>query len=226
MPDHGITVIIPENAEGLLCIRIYDSKSIQFPASHRLVSEVFWIESSTYLQKNVELYVPHFVKVRNEEDSKKLSFFMVSDKSYTSSGALEFEASVNSCTFEPGSCYGKVVLGHFCSLCILENVNVDKLPLQHCVTRIFPNNSPSCTHENWEADFVFSYALPTFEKQYPTDEFSLETFPGVTFTQPSATIDFSDEPVVGWFMPGMLRKVRFKLVLHLQICTLCIMGSR
>ena len=161
MPDHGITVIIPENAEGLLCIRIYDSKSIQFPASHRLVSEVFWIESSTYLQKNVELYVPHFVKVRNEEDSKKLSFFMVSDKSYTSSGALEFEASVNSCTFEPGSCYGKVVSGHFCSLCILENVNVGKLPLQYCVTRIFPNNSLSCTHENWEADFVFSYVLPT-----------------------------------------------------------------
>ena len=163
MPDHGITVIIPENAvatEELLYIRIYDSKSIQFPESHRLVSEVFWIESSTYLQKNVELYVPHFVKVRNEEDSKKLSFFMASDESYVSSGALEFEASV-SCTFEPGSCYGKVVSGHFYSLCILENVNVDKLPLQYCVTRIFPNNSPSCTHENWKADFVFSYTLPT-----------------------------------------------------------------
>ena len=78
VPDHGITVIIPENAvatEEFLYIRIYDSGSIQFPASHRLVSEVFWIESSTYLQKNAELYVPHFVKVRNEEDSKKLSFF-------------------------------------------------------------------------------------------------------------------------------------------------------
>ena len=45
--------------------------------------------------------------------------------------------------------------------------------------------------------------------QYLTDKFSLETSPGVTFTQPSATLDFSDEPVAGWFIePGMLRKVR------------------
>ena len=85
---------------------------------------------------------------------------MAPDESYMSSEVLEFEASVNS-TFEPGSCYGKVVLGHFCSGCILENVNVDKLPMQYCVTRIFPNNSHSCAHEMWKADFVFSYALPT-----------------------------------------------------------------
>ena len=39
----------------------------------------------------------------------------------------------------------------------------------------------------------------------------MEHFPGVTFAQPSATLDFSDEPVAGWFLQqGMqLRKVRF-----------------
>ena len=60
------------------------------------------------------------------------------------------------------------------------------------------------------------------QKQYPIDEFSLETFPGVTFTQPSATLDFSDEPVAGWFIePGMVREVRFNLFYYTH--SICIM---
>ena len=165
MPDHGITVIIPENAvdaEAQISIGIYYTEPSQLPQGYRLVSEVFWIETSVHLHKCVELYVPHFVEIRNENDSKKLSFFMTSDESDMSSGVSEFvEAPNNSCTFEPGSYYGKVVLNHFCSGCILENVDVDKLPLKYHVTRIFPNDSDSCTHEKWKADIVFSYALPT-----------------------------------------------------------------
>ena len=165
MSDHGITVIIPENAvdaEAQICIGIYYTEPSQLPQGYRLVSEVFWIETSVCLQKCVELYIPHFVAIRNENDSKKLSFFMTSDESYMSSSVSEFiEAPTNSCTFEPGSCYGKVVLNHFCSGCILENVDVGKLPLQYCITRIFPIDSHSCTREKWKADFVFSYALPS-----------------------------------------------------------------
>ena len=164
MPDHGITVIIPENAvdaEAQICIGIYYTEPSQLPQGYRLVSEVFWIETSVCLQKCVELYVPHFVEIRNESDSKKLSFFMASDESYISSGVLDFiESPTNSCTFEPGNCYGKVVLDHFCSGCILQNEDVDKLPLRYCITRILPNDSHSCTHEKWKTDFVFSYALP------------------------------------------------------------------
>ena len=164
VPDHGITVIIPENAvdaEAQICIGIYYTEPSQLPQGYRLVSEVFWIKTSVHLQKCVELYVPHFVEIRNENDSKKLSFFMTSDKSDMSSGVLEFvEVPTNSCTFEPGSFYGKVVLDHFCSGCILENVDVDKLPLRYCITRVFPNDYHSSTCEKWEADFVFSYALP------------------------------------------------------------------
>ena len=165
MPDHGITVIIPENAVDVaaqFCIGIYHVETSRFPQGHRLVSEVFWIETSIHLQKCVNLYVPHFAEIRNENDSKKLSFFMTSDESDRSSGVSEFvEAPSNCCTFEPGSCYGKVVLDHFCSGCILENVDVDKLPLKYCITRVFPIDSHSCTREKWKADFVFSYALPS-----------------------------------------------------------------
>ena len=164
MPDHGITVIIPENAvdvEAQICFGIYHVETSRFPQDRRLVSEVFWIETSIHFQKSVELYVPHFVEIKNEKDSEKLSFFMASDESYMSSGVLDFiEAPTNSCTFEPGSCYGKVVLDHFCSGCILENIDVDKLPLQYCITRILPKDSRSCTCEKWKVDFVFSYALP------------------------------------------------------------------
>ena len=165
MPDHGITAIIPENAvdaEAQMCIGIYYTGPSQLPQGYRLVSDVFWIETSVCLQKCVELYVPHFVEIRNENESKKLSFFMTSDESDMNSGVSVFvEVPTNSCTFEPGSCYGKVVLDHFCSGCILENVYVDKLPLRYCITRIFPNDSDSCTREKWKANFVFSYALPT-----------------------------------------------------------------
>ena len=65
------------------------------------------------------------------------------------------------------------------------------------------------------------------EKQYPTDEFSLDHFSGVTFTQSSsATLDFSVEPVAGWFLqPGMLRKVRFtcqiSCIMYLCVFILC-----
>ena len=39
-------------------------------------------------------------------------------------------------------------------------------------------------------------------------------------TQPSATLDFSDEPVVGWFIePGMLRKVRLTIDYLDYVCT-------
>ena len=172
MLDHGITAVIPDNAvdaEAQFCIGIYYTEPSQLPQGCRLVSEVFWIETSVRLQKCVELYVPHFAEIRDENDSKKLSFFMTSDESDMSSGVSKFvEAPTNSCTFELGSCYGKIVLEHFCSGCILEkfNVDVNKLPLKYYVTRIFPNDSDSCTHEKWKADFVFSYALPTCLKVY------------------------------------------------------------
>ena len=99
MPDHGITVIIPENAvdaEAQICIGIYYTEPSQLPQGYRLVSEVFWIETSVHLQKCVELYVPHFVEIRNENDSKKLSFFMTSEESNKSSGVSEYvEAPTN-----------------------------------------------------------------------------------------------------------------------------------
>ena len=163
MPDHGITVIIPEHAvdaEAQICIGIYYTEPSHLPQGYTLVSEVFWIETSVCLQKCVELYVPHFAEIRNEHDSKKLSFFMTSDE--LCSGVSEFiETPANRCTFEPGSCYGKVVLNHFCSVCILEKVvDVDKLPLKYCITRVFPIDSHLCTYKRWKADIVFSYALP------------------------------------------------------------------
>ena len=177
MPDHGITVIIPEkavDAEAQISIGIYYTEPSQLPQNYRLVSDVFWIETSIHLQKCVELYVPHFVGLRNENDSKKLSFFITSDESDMSSSVLEFvEVPTNSYTFEPERCYGKVVLDHFCSGCILENVDVDKLPLRYCITRIFPNDSHLHTHKKWEADFVFSYAHLTCLKvcKYYTSEY-------------------------------------------------------
>ena len=59
--DHGITVIIPENAinedKAILCVGVYYVDSFQFPEGYRLVSEIFWIDSNIPLHKNVNFYM-------------------------------------------------------------------------------------------------------------------------------------------------------------------------
>ena len=164
MTDHGITVIIPENAvttEALLSIGVYYVNLFQLPKDHRLVSEMFWIKTSVPLKRNAELYVPHFVNVKDEKDSNKLGFFMASDVSTDDVQTLMmYKVPAKSCSFEPESSYGKLVVNHFCSGCILEEVpDSNGLPLQYLITRVFPTDSEKCTSEKWMAEFVFSYAL-------------------------------------------------------------------
>ena len=156
MPEHGI---IPENAvntDTVLSIGVYYINSFQLPKGHRLVSEVFWIQTSVPLHKNAEFYVPHFVKVRDEEDSNKLRFFMASDISTEEIQTLT-EVPANSCSFDPESSYGKLVMKHFCSGCILERIDRNGLPLWYLITRVLPNDSEE--KKKWTADIVFSYAL-------------------------------------------------------------------
>ena len=157
LSDHGITVIIPENAvhgEGVLSIGVYYANSFQFPPQHRLVSAVFWIDCSVCLLKQVELYVPHFVKIA-KSDTNKLSFFLASDEFYMHSGVLKFNrAPSHSYSFDPESSYGKLMMDHFCSGCILEKQSGDDLPLQYLLTCVLPND---CDKPSWTADFVFSY---------------------------------------------------------------------
>ena len=228
MLAHGITVIIPENAvntDTVLSIGVYYINSFQIPKSHRLVSEVFWIKTSVPLHKNAELFVPHFVKVRDEEDSNKLGFFVASDIS-TEDIQTFTKVPANSCSFEPESSYGKLVMEHFCSGCILERIDRNGLPLRYLITRVFPYDSEE--KEKWKADFVFSYALKSclmvcthkcmsqnkiihlistivifgfqvIEKQYPKDGYLLAK-KSVTFTQSSVTLDYELEPVLGWFI--------------------------
>ena len=162
MSDHGITVIIPENTvttEALLSIGVYYINSFQIPEDHRLVSEVFWIKTSVPLQQNIELYVPHFVKIRDENDSNKLGFFMASDVSTKGTQTLMEAVPANTNSFEPGSCYGKLVVDHFCSGCILERIDENGLSLHmhFFITVVFPNGYKE--KEKWKADIVFSYAL-------------------------------------------------------------------
>ena len=159
MSDHGITVIIPENTvttETSLSIGVYYVNPFQLPEDHRLVSEVFWIKTSAPLQKSAELYVPHFVNIRDGNDSNKLGFFMASDVSIEDVQTLT-KVPANTSSFEPGSSYGKLVMDHFCSGCILERIDGNGLPLRYLVTRAFPNDSEE--RKKWRADIVFSYAL-------------------------------------------------------------------
>ena len=161
MSDHGITVIISENAvttETLLSIGVYYVNTFQLPEDHRLVSEVFWIKTSAPLQENAELYVPHFVTVRDEEDSNKLGYFMAPDISTKEIQTLS-EVPANICSFEPESSYGKLLMEHFCSGCILERIDGNGLPLRmrYLITRVFPHDFEE--KRKWRADIVFSYAL-------------------------------------------------------------------
>ena len=159
MSDHGITVIIPENAvttDALLSIGVYYVNTFQLPQGHRLVSEVFWIKTNVPLQRNAELYVPHFVTLRDGNDSNKLGYFMAPDISTEDVKTL-IKVPAKCCSFEPESCYGKLVMEHFCSECILERIDGNGLPLRYLITRVFPHDSEE--KQKWRADIVFSYAL-------------------------------------------------------------------
>ena len=168
LSDHGITVIIPENAinedeEALLHVGVYYVDLFHFPEGYRLVSEVFWIDSLP-LHKNVSFYMPHFVKIENKHDTRKLKFFLASDKSFWNDGVFKFtDAAPNhQYSFEPDGCYGKLDLNHFCSGCILEKIDSnDLLPLEYLVTSVLPTNRD---RPSWTAEFVFSYALPVCQK--------------------------------------------------------------
>ena len=167
LSNHGITVIIPENAvdgDALLRIGVYYNVDsvIQFPHGYKLVSDIFWIDSSIPLLKDVELYIPHCVKTCKENESKRLGFFMASDEFFRTNGVLKFrEIPEHTYDFENDSSYGKLVIDHFCSGCILEKMDEEALPLQYLVTRVLPND---CDKSIWMVDLVFSYALPTCHK--------------------------------------------------------------
>ena len=164
---------------------------------------------------------------------------MVSDVSTDDVQTLT-EVPAKSCSFEPESSYGKLVVNHFCSGCILEKVlEGNELPLQYLITRVFPIDSEKCTSEKWMAEFVFSYALKScltvsieilvntkfsyhsvlsfitqvIEKQYPATSYSLIKS-CVTFTHSSASLDYKFQPVSGWFIKraGLIREVRITYI--------------
>ena len=132
------------------------STHFNFPRITDLCQKCSGSKQVFFLQKNVELYVPHFVKVRDDNDSNKLGFFIASDVRIKDVQTLT-EVPKNTSSFEPESCYGKLVMEHFCSGCILERIDGNGLPLRYLVTRVFPKDFRKL--ENWRADFVFSYAL-------------------------------------------------------------------
>ena len=168
LPNHGITVIIPENAvnrKAILRIGVYYVDSFQFPEDHRLVSDVFWIDTSIPLheQTAAQLYIPHCAMIKSQNDSKNLRFFLAPDESFKRSGVFKFtEANKQFYSFEPDN-YGKLVMNHFCSGCFMEKKESSGLSLEYLVTRVVPTNRD---RPSWNADFVFSYALPTCQKVF------------------------------------------------------------
>ena len=167
LSDHGITIIIPENAinedEAILRVGVYYVDLFQFPEGYRLVSEVFWIDSNVPLHKNVNFYMPHSVKIKSKNDTRKLKFFLASDELFRNYGVFKFtDAAPNHQYFFDSTCYGRLVLNHFCSGCILEEIDSNGLlPLEYLVTSVLPTNRD---RRLWTAEFVFSYALPICQK--------------------------------------------------------------
>ena len=171
MSDHGITVIIPENAvttDALLSIGVYYVNPFQLPKGHRLVSDVFWIKTSVPLQKSAELHVSHFVA------GNELGFFLASDVSTGDDIQTLVGVPASSFSFEPESNYGKLVMDHFCSGCILERIDGNGLPLRYLVTRVFPNDF--LEKNIWRADIVFSYALKSCLKVVCINVTSIHVF--------------------------------------------------
>ena len=164
-PDHGITIIIPEDAvicEARLRVGVSFVGPFNIPKSYRPVSAVFWIDINAPLLKCAELHMHHFVRLQNPEDTKKLSFFVAADESFITTGEFQFtKVEKSHSSFSHERAYGTLWLDHFCTLCQLEELDESSLPLEcrYYLTGVTPQNPEH--FEGWQLDIVFSYALPT-----------------------------------------------------------------
>ena len=127
------------------------------PKNYRPVSAVFWIDINVPLLECVELHIPHFVRLQNEKDTKKLSFFLADDQSFTNTGEFQFDRELD-CSFKPGSAYGALWVDHFCVGCLLEDIEESCLPLEYLVTTVLPKDRD---RPSWRSYIVFSHAILT-----------------------------------------------------------------
>ena len=159
--DHGVTIIIPEDAvsgKARLQVGVSLVGPFRFPENYRPVSAVVWININVPLRKRAELHMPHFVLLENEKDTKKLGFFLASDQSFATCSEFVFLECNYPVSFKPGSTYGTLWVDHFCSGCILEEVDVKEAKHLYYIARAFPKDR---SQDEWMAEFVFSYCIPT-----------------------------------------------------------------
>lgn len=121
LADIGLSISIPEQpleSNVDLLIRPCLSGPFVPPDGYEFASPVYIIEPSRQgeLVKPSTVQIQHFVKLQDENDSKKMVFLSSSSKP-TDDGRYIFKAIEDSGTeFKPGGSFGKIKLRHFCGL--------------------------------------------------------------------------------------------------------------
>ena len=104
--------------------------------------------------KPVEIILPHFVDIEDEEDAKAmdLAFLKAGCNLYC------FHQSKGVATFRPKSHTASLKTKHFCSFCIVANKRLPVEKIHYRLVKIIPRNQQL---EQWRISFCVTYYLRT-----------------------------------------------------------------
>ena len=165
--DHQVYLRVPEGAvpEGKsVCINIgislTSSKLSLLPLKSQIVSPVasFHVEeeeSDFEFLKPVEITLPHFVDIEDEDDATtmELAFLKSSCHLYC------FHRSKGVATFRPKSHTATLRTTHFCSFCIAANKKIPTEKINYRLVKVVPRMDHQ--REQWRAHFCVTYYLRT-----------------------------------------------------------------
>ena len=124
-PDTGITLTIPENTLSSaendvdLLIRPCLNGPFELPAGFERASPAYFIEPSrrVELQRDITLEIHHYVRLKDEEDCTKMTFFSANaTPAYRDSKPVYIFKPIpfSKGVFTPGSQVGEISARHFC----------------------------------------------------------------------------------------------------------------
>jgi len=164
--DHQVYLKVPEGAVprgNVIHIKIgvglISSKASCLPPNSKLVSPIasFHVEGEKnfHFLRPVEITLPHFVDLKDEDDVKdtNLTFLKASCHLHC------FHKAKGSAEFKPKSQTATLKTKHFCSFCIAANKSLKSEKIHYRLVKVIPRLNHQM--DRWRASFCVTYYLRT-----------------------------------------------------------------
>ena len=164
--DHQVYLKVPEGAvpQGKMVrikigVGLISTKTPFLPSNSMLVSPIasFYVEGEKnfHFLRPVEITLPHFVDINDEEDVKdlKLTFLKASSHLYY------FHQAKGVVEFKPKSQTATLKTKHFCSFCIAASKSLKCSKIHYRLVKVIPRLNHQMNQ--WRASFCVTYYLRT-----------------------------------------------------------------